>query len=327
VVNGCQTSHVLFKHRGQLSDEMYLTIKVIETTDIDLYGRIIATTNSQSQVTKEAFATIKPYHKTLEDFFNAMRGSGYEFYYERRPHQFDEQEEIRQNTIVSAPTLIKCFVSVVMEEPHKVHYYYGRLLEEYNRNKTNEIFSESDYPGLYFAAFAIVAKVRGAIGKQSRLNDWIYQLGMLVKRQIAPELRKGLALRDQKFLQLLERIEDGFPAAFKRAVEVLDGAHLHRDENRLPDVTARLLKGLQSGSHVLSTSKRNTEESRFRLADGRYVGVVNSVDPAAKTALVQYGPFAVTSRLGADGASWAKAGARVRFSVKGTSVELVEAVL
>lgn len=86
VVNGCQTSHVLYKNRDRLSDEMFITVKLIETSDIDLYGRIIATTNSQSQVTKEAFATIKPYHKTVEDFFNAMRGSGYNFHYERRPH-------------------------------------------------------------------------------------------------------------------------------------------------------------------------------------------------------------------------------------------------
>lgn len=85
VVNGCQTSHVLYNNRTLLTDDMYVTIKLVETTDIDLSGQVISTTNSQSQVTKEAFATIRPYHRLVEDFFNAMRNNvGYEYYYERR---------------------------------------------------------------------------------------------------------------------------------------------------------------------------------------------------------------------------------------------------
>lgn len=108
---------------------MYITVKLIETSDIDLSGKVIATTNSQSMVTKEAFATIRPYHRNLEDFFNAMRSTGYSYYYERRTHQYDDRDDIRQNHIVSAPSLIKSFVSVALEEPHKVHYYYGTLLK------------------------------------------------------------------------------------------------------------------------------------------------------------------------------------------------------
>jgi hypothetical protein len=141
VVNGCQTSHVLFNSRDKLTSDMYITVKLIETSDIDLSGKVIATTNSQSMVTKEAFATIRPYHRNLEDFFNAMRSTGYSYYYERRTHQYDDRDDIRQNHIVSAPSLIKSFVSVALEEPHKVHYYYGTLLLEYNKNRSSELFS------------------------------------------------------------------------------------------------------------------------------------------------------------------------------------------
>lgn len=123
IVNGCQTSHVLFNNSDYINDEMYLTVKLIETSDLDISGSIIATTNSQSQVTKEAFATIRPYHRRLEDFFNALRSSGYIYYYERRPHQYDDYGDVKQKQVVSAPALIKSYVSVVLEEPHKVHYY------------------------------------------------------------------------------------------------------------------------------------------------------------------------------------------------------------
>ena len=62
-----------------------------------------------------------------------MRSTGYKYYYERRPHQYDDRDDIRQHNIVSAPSLIKSFVSVALEEPHKVHYYYGTLPEEVAR--------------------------------------------------------------------------------------------------------------------------------------------------------------------------------------------------
>jgi hypothetical protein len=326
VVNGCQTSHVLYKNRDQLSDEMFITVKLIETSDIDLYGRIIATTNSQSQVTKEAFATIKPYHKTVEDFFNAMRGSGYEFYYERRPHQFDEQEDIHQNSIVSAPSLIKCFVSVVMEEPHKVHYYYGRLLEEYNRNNSSEIFSESDYPGLYFASNLIIAKIRLAIGRQPRLNAWIFQLGMLIKKQVAPELVKGATLRDQKFLQLLGRIEDGFSDAFVQSVQALDRAKLSNGQNRLPEATKALLDGLSLLAPKSGRPSSIANASRFRLGDGRYIGLVKQIDTGTRIATIEYGPFLVSAHCNSSVAEWLRIGARVKFSVRRSEVQSVEAV-
>jgi hypothetical protein len=326
VVNGCQTSHVLYKNRAQLSDEMFITVKLIETSDIDLYGRIIATTNSQSQVTKEAFATIKPYHKILEDFFNAMRGPGYEFYYERRPHQFDEREDIQQNSIVSAPSLIKCFVSVVMEEPHKVHYYYGRLLEEYNRKNTSEIFAESDYPGLYFASNLIVAKVRSAIGRQAQLGSWVFQLGMLIKKQIAPELRKGVALRDQKFLQLLGRIEDGFSEAFVRAVEVLKRTDLSNEQNRFPEASKLLLDALRLLTPKTGQPSPMANASRFKLADGRYIGVVTTLESKLRTASIEYGPFVVNACCELLPSDALRTGVRVKFSVRGANVQVMEVV-
>jgi len=43
VVNGCQTSHVLFNNRATLTNDMYITVKLIETSDVDLSGKVIET--------------------------------------------------------------------------------------------------------------------------------------------------------------------------------------------------------------------------------------------------------------------------------------------
>lgn len=316
VVNGCQTSHVLFNNRISLTDDMYLTVKLVETSDIDLSGQVISTTNSQSLVTKEAFATIRPYHRLVEDFFNAMRDLGYNYYYERRPHQYDDRHDIQQQFIATAPTLIKSFVSTILEEPHKIHYYYGTLLSEYNQNKASELFSEDDYPGLYFAAQHIAFRARGACAKDRNLKEWGFHLALLVKRAVAPELRRGMALTDKKFLELLKRIDENFDQAFKIASEFLLGCQLHVKENRAAGITTRLLTDFSRKISAVPVvaSKRGRTGSEFQLKNGRYVGTLHSIDEARRRVAVQYGPFRIDGEVADDEVLHLPPGSRVVFT-------------
>ncbi|WP_275099428.1 AIPR family protein [Sedimenticola hydrogenitrophicus] len=332
VVNGCQTSHVLYERKSDLSDAMYLTVKLIETTNIDLYGRIIATTNSQSHVTKEAFATIRPYHKTLEDFFTAMRSSGFSYYYERRPHQFDDDDDIPQKSIISAPQLIKCFISVAMEEPHKVHYYYGNLLQEYNRNESSEIFSESDYPGLYFASGHIISLLKYRFHRNKDMKDWIFHIGLLVKKQIAPWIKKTGIQRDPKFLENLSSLDSGFDQACANAVKVIKSLKLDRKQNRSPETTKLLVRTLfelnQSASRQEQEQISSHAETRsITLRDGEYVGLVEGVDlkPGRKMLSLRYGPFIFQlDGTGLQSLTDGAKGKKARFRVKGKSNELIE---
>jgi len=316
VVNGCQTSHVLFNNRLSLTDDMYLTVKLVETSDIDLSGQVISTTNSQSLVTKEAFATIRPYHRLVEDFFNAMRDLGYNYYYERRPHQYDDRHDIQQQFITTAPTLIKSFVSTILEEPHKVHYYYGTLLSEYNQNKASELFSEGDYPGLYFAAQHICFRARGASVKDRRLKEWGFHLALLIKRAIAPELRRGMALTDKKFLELLKRIDANFDQAFKAAAEFLLGYRLSVNENRAAGITTQLLADFSRQVSVspIAISKKSTADGDLQLRNGRYVGTLKEVDVTTRRVTVQYGPFRIEGDAADEEILRLPAGSRVVFT-------------
>ena len=319
VVNGCQTSHVLFNNRRSLNDDMYLTVKLIETSDVDLSGQIIATTNSQSLVTKEAFATIRPYHRIVEDYFNAMRSSGYGYFYERRPHQYDDRHEIRQQYIVSAPSLIKSFVSTVLEEPHKVHYYYGTLLSEYNKNRDSELFSDDDYPGLYFAAHHITFRARSALLRTPNLKDWSFHLALMVRRILAPELRKGVRLNDKRFLEILARVDEGFDEVFSRAMLYLSRQQLRPNQNRFADVTAALLKGFSAdfAENKLSARPHSTRStSAFKLNDGRYIGTLEETSRQHNKAIIQYGPFRIEGEVGRGDVLDLQKGARVMFEAK-----------
>lgn len=317
VVNGCQTSHVLYNNKDKLSGDMYLTVKLIETSDVDLGGKVIATTNSQSLVTKEAFATIRPYHRGLEDFFDAMRSSGYRYYYERRPHQYDGMD-IRESNIVSAPSLIKSFISVVMEQPHMVHYYYGRLLQEYNKDNSSGLFAESDYPGMYFAAHHISAKVKIKSTKERWTTNWIYHIALLIKKELAPELRKGSAIQDKKFLGILSKIDAGFESAYKNALETIKKAKLSNNDNRVPKITEQLISRFATRVAATRMASNHSEgeapvAEHLSLKDGHYVGVVSAINQPLQMT-VNYGPYVVRVSIEPNG-EVPKLGRRVAFSV------------
>ncbi|QWV94648.1 AIPR family protein [Geomonas oryzisoli] len=336
IVNGCQTSHVLYERKNDLSDAMYITVKLIETTNIDLYGRIIATTNSQSHVTKEAFATIRPYHKVLEDFYNAMRSSGFSYYYERRPHQFDYDDDIPQRSVISAPQLIKCFISVAMEEPHKVHYYYGNLLQEYNQNETSEIFSETDYPGLYFVCGHIISELKIRFSRDQQMKNWIFHLGLLIKKQIAPWIKKTGIQKDSKFLESLSTLETGFDRACINAVKVIKSLRLDRNQNRNPEITKLLIRKLHEAQQEASRQAQPQEAAPspakarvIALLDGDYIGIVEAVNCSGGQKLIdlKYGPFIMQlNGAGLHTLTESAKGKAARFRINGESKELLEIV-
>lgn len=86
IVNGCQTSYVLFDNREELTDNSYVTVKLIEVTDEKVSDRVIYTTNRQTEVKSEAFTATKRFHKGLQDYYNAITPP-HQLYYERRSKQ------------------------------------------------------------------------------------------------------------------------------------------------------------------------------------------------------------------------------------------------
>lgn len=273
VVNGCQTSHVLFNNKEHVTDDMYLTIKLIETDDIDLSSSVIKATNSQSLVMKEAFATIKPYHKQLEDFFKAMNSYGHRFFYERRPHQYDDDESVLNYEIVSAPLLIKSFVSVVLEEPHKVHFYYGQILKDYNNESSTLVFDESHHPGLYFVSHLLASKAKD-VAIKNKLNMWSYHLALLVKIILQINLNVHDKFTDDKITKFIERINTGFAEAATQAISIIKAGSLRKNEHMIPEKTELLLESLKKQKRDMYIKASNASK-----VGKNTVAIKNIVEP------------------------------------------------
>ena len=85
IVNGCQTSFVLYENRRKLIDDKnaFLIVKLISTKDKEITDSIVKATNRQTPVLNEAFETLRDFHKNLEDIYSKYPPE-YRLFYERR---------------------------------------------------------------------------------------------------------------------------------------------------------------------------------------------------------------------------------------------------
>jgi len=165
IVNGCQTSHVLAQKYNDLGDngdavfaEVYLPMKLIITSDQALKQEITIANNSQTEVKQEAFTSLRPLHKKLEDYYKAMGVEHPEIklFYERRSKQYDfEQPPIKKSNIVSLTKQTRSFIAMCLQKPEVTSsgVYYGKLIDEYSKTSNAwKLFSEGHEPGIYFTA-------------------------------------------------------------------------------------------------------------------------------------------------------------------------------
>lgn len=128
VVNGCQTSHVVFDEKERLDSSVLIPVRLIHTQDEDVIESIIRATNRQTEVRPEQFAAITDFAKKLEQFFGTYP-EAQRLYYERRSGQYDRLQ-IEKTRIVTQPNLVRSFAAMFMEEPHRTVRSYKSLTDQ-----------------------------------------------------------------------------------------------------------------------------------------------------------------------------------------------------
>lgn len=149
IVNGCQTSYVMYDNKSVLTDDSFVMVKLIEVTDEEVSDRVIYTTNRQTEVKSEAFVATKYFHKMLQDYYNAVDAS-FRLYYERRSKQYDLIDSVSKNKVITLTQQIQSYLAMFLNEPQSTHRYYGELLRAYN----NRLFLDTDdYEPYYCSAY------------------------------------------------------------------------------------------------------------------------------------------------------------------------------
>ncbi|MBD5417650.1 MAG: hypothetical protein HDR50_08360 [Desulfovibrio sp.] len=163
IVNGCQTSNVIYRNKNDIKDDMFLPIKIISTENQEIINDIIRSTNRQNKVEIEAFEALSEFHRKFELFCQAQnRNVKDNIYYERRSRQYATDETIKPIEIITLSNLLASSVAMFLEEPHSTHRYYGELLKV---NKEKLFLSTHRMEPYYFAAYAYMK-----ITKEVRMN-------------------------------------------------------------------------------------------------------------------------------------------------------------
>jgi hypothetical protein len=150
VVNGCQTSHVIYANRNLISEEMFVPVKLIHTESDDVAQAIIKSTNKQTKVEDNDLLALTQFQRNLEDYFSGFEGD-LKLYYERRAKQFANTSGLEKGRITTIGSQLKSFASMFLASAHQAGRYQGTLLKAVK----DRVFQPDHKPETYYtAAFA-----------------------------------------------------------------------------------------------------------------------------------------------------------------------------
>jgi hypothetical protein len=147
IVNGCQTSHVLFESSAQIDHSVMVPLRLIATQDDGIIGAIIKATNRQTEVKEEQLIALSDFQKRLELFFLSFDNE-HKLFYERRSRQYNSVQGIEKTRIVTPGNLIRAYAAMFLAEPHRTTRTYRALLANVGR----EIFGPGHQLEPYYAA-------------------------------------------------------------------------------------------------------------------------------------------------------------------------------
>jgi hypothetical protein len=150
IVNGCQTSHVLFDAKDHLDEEVHVPLKVIATADEDIINAIITATNRQTEVTADDLYAMSAFQKRLEALYDAYPDKK-KLFYERRSKQYASVNGIEKVRIIGKTLQVRAFAAMFLDDPHRAARYYSDLRAQVGTKIFNDMHKLEPY---YVAAYA-----------------------------------------------------------------------------------------------------------------------------------------------------------------------------
>lgn len=150
IVNGCQTTHVLFDQRETANDTLQIPLRLIATQDDNVIKAIIRGTNRQTKVEDDQFFALTDFGEQLEDYFQTY-DEPHRLYYERRSGQYSRLA-IQATRVVTHRNLVRAVASMFLEEPDRTQRRYQTLRDVIGK----KIFAKGQCLDPYYvAAYAL----------------------------------------------------------------------------------------------------------------------------------------------------------------------------
>ncbi|MFE2218913.1 AIPR family protein [Streptomyces canus] len=255
IVNGCQTSHVLFDQQEHLTDHVQVPLKIVATQDEDVVNSIITATNRQTQVTNEDLYALGTFAKKLEGFLSSY-SDDQRLHYERRSKQYNAVSGIKKVRIITKSQQIRSFAAMFLDEPHRSISYYADLQTQVGSRIFNDEHKLDPYYVSAYAHFKLEFLFRNG-GVPVKYKPARYHL-LMALRYIAggPEMPALTANKIEKYCGgICEALWDNTQAtdAFLKAAdaveEALGGTPLTLDIAKTRTFTDSLKQKLGAPSH------------------------------------------------------------------------------
>lgn len=256
IVNGCQTSHVLFRNQGSLEDnKVMLPIKIIDADDPEIVGKIVEATNSQSKVDESQFFSIRPFVQKVEQYFNAIDDKDdSKIFFERRTRQY-EGSGISKIRIFDIERLARAYAAMFLNLPHLACRYPTQIIKE----MAGDIFQEQQRESAYYVAalahYRLALAFSNKYVSQSYLKyKWhiLTALKFAVLGGAAPDVKsKKMDAACDKLLEVLRVGGKASAEVFSEATQAIDKVGLAtRDQLKRQLYTTNLLKEVQSATYA-----------------------------------------------------------------------------
>lgn len=165
IVNGGQTSHVLFSHKDRLGGAgVQIPVKLIQTQDEDVIASIVTATNSQTPIKMDQLNSRTEVERNIEKYFAAQEAPK-NLLYERRAKQYDSQIGVVKARVIDRYTLVRSVAATFMDEAHLSTGYPQLLMNRIDHSPTSKsqkcdskldsrplLLTDGDEPIVYYAA-------------------------------------------------------------------------------------------------------------------------------------------------------------------------------
>lgn len=251
IVNGCQTSHVLFNNPDSIDANVQIPVKLIVSEDSEVKNRIIKATNRQTQVKTEELTALTDFQRVLEDYYAAILGDS-KLYYERRSQQYRSATGIEKIRIVSIPNQIRSFASMFLGLSHQASRYYGTLLKTIE----TKIFANGHTPIGYYTSALAQFRLESLFRKKvldPKYRPFKYHLLAILRIQLAGnDMPVMTANKFEKYCeQIVEALNDEQECikAFRASINLLDcalGGNYERDKAKDAGLVPTAVSNLKS---------------------------------------------------------------------------------
>lgn len=220
IVNGCQTSNVLYYNRELLSKDVYVLVKIVGTDKPDVADEIVRATNKQSKVEDYQFLATLQKVKQIDEYFVArgMHEQEYSLVFERRKNQF-AREKIPNIRRVGIQELARSVGALWLDRPDLASRYPGQLVQEMSSKIFDPRIEENAYYTAAYASYRLTLHLNNKrISPDLRVAKW--HLLTLAKHFLLKNMQVNIV--GSKSSQAYARVEKFFSSNDEEVLQIIE---------------------------------------------------------------------------------------------------------